>query len=109
MVDIQVLRVEDKNIIVIKVDEFPIKPVSYKGKYFQRIVNSNHQMNLTQISSMHMQSLQLSWDAYVANDVEFDDLDIYKIRKFIAKVNESGRFNLTQPSIFILLPIELYY
>ena len=94
MVDIQLIPVDDKKIIVIQVDEFPIKPVSYKGKYFKRVANSNHQMNLTQISAMHMQSLQLSWDAYVANDVTFDELDKQKIKRFITKVNESERFTL---------------
>lgn len=60
IVDIEPIKLEEKIILVIKVDEFPIKPVSFKGKYFKRVQNSNHQMNLTEISNMHLQSLQLS-------------------------------------------------
>ncbi len=47
MVDIQLIPVEGKTIIVIQVDEFPIKSVNYKGKYFKRVANSNHKMILT--------------------------------------------------------------
>ena len=76
------------------VDEFPIKPVGFKGKYYKRAHNSNHQMSLTEISNMHLQSLGLSWDAYESADSVYEDLDIEKIDKFFAKVNESGRFRL---------------
>ena len=32
-----------KTNLVIKVSEFPIKPISFKGKYFKRLANSNYQ------------------------------------------------------------------
>lgn len=107
IIDIQLILVKEKNIIAIQVDEFPIKPVSYKGKYFKRVANSNHQMNLTQISTMHMQSLQLSWDAYVANEMTIDELDWQKIKRFIPKVNESERFSLKGTELESLQKLNL--
>ena len=64
-------------------------------------------MNLTQISTMHMQSLQLSWDAYVANDMTIDELDRQKIKRFITKVNESERFSLKGTELESLQKLNL--
>lgn len=51
-------------------------------------------MNTIEISNMHLQSLQLSWDAYVANDTVLEDLDQEKINQFFNRVNSKGRFKL---------------
>ena len=93
-VDIEEILIDDKKILLIKIGEFPIKPVSFKGKYYKRLSNSNHKMTLTEISNMHLQSLQLSWDSYEAIGSSFDTLDIDKIDKFFTKVNKTGRFKL---------------
>ena len=92
--DIEEVQVDDKWVVSIHIAEYPVKPVNTRGKYFKRIATSNHQLNLTEITDLHMQSLQLSWDAYPANGVDLNELDINKIDHFIERVNESGRFNL---------------
>lgn len=107
MTDIVPIKLDEVSVLLIRVDEFPIKPVSFKGKYFKRVSNSNHQMNAMEISNMHLQSLQLSWDAYEANDTIFDELDTEKIDKFLAKVNQSGRFRLTGDKIQNLQKLNL--
>ena len=94
IVDIDAEQVDNKSILVIQVGEFPIKPVSCKGRYYQRKANSNHQLNLTEIANLHLQSLQLSWDAYPANDITWQDLDSTKITEFVNRVNQTGRFKL---------------
>ena len=76
------------------VGEFPIKPVAARGKYFKRVENSNHQLSPSEISNLHLQSLQLSWDSYPAHDATLDDLDVIKIERFISRVNAAGRFML---------------
>ena len=96
IVDIIQIEVKNKNILYIKVDEFPIKPVACRDKYYRRVQNSNHLMDLTEISNIHLQSLQLSWDAYESNDTKIDDLDNEKIKTFIRRVNESKRFRLSE-------------
>ena len=60
--------------MIIKVDEFPVKPVNFKGGYFKRVKNSNHQMNLTEISNLYLHFLQLSWDAYPDQNIKISDL-----------------------------------
>ena len=84
----------NQEVVVFSVNEFPIKPVSFKGRYFKRVNNSNHQLSTNEITDLNLQSLQLSWDAYIHPDKTIEDLDTRKIQKFITKVNETGRFIL---------------
>ena len=93
--DIYELKLSGRSILIIKTDPFPVKPVGYKGKYFKRIANSNHQMNPAEIADMHLHSLQLSWDSYMSQEYDISELNDAKIEKFIARVNSSGRFRLT--------------
>lgn len=56
--------IQGKTIIVFSIMEFPIKPIAYKGRYYRRVKNSNHQLDANEITEMNMHSLQLSWDSY---------------------------------------------
>jgi ATP-dependent DNA helicase RecG len=94
--DIETFEIEGKSIVIIDVKEYPIKPVSHKGKYYKRVNNSNHQMSPTEISDMHIKVLNLSWDAYEYPDSELDSLDSKKIEKFVDRMNETGRFSIDE-------------
>ena len=74
--------------------EYPVKPVNTRGRYFKRVAGSNQQLSLAEINEFYMKSLQVSWDAHVAEDASLDDLDLPKIEKFIETVNGCGRFHL---------------
>ena len=95
LVDIEKIEIENKTIAVVDVKEYPIKPIAYKNRYYKRVQNSNHLMDLIEITNMNLQSLQLSWDSYVAQDTYLDDLDAKKIEIFFQRVDEKGRFRLS--------------
>lgn len=40
--DVEIVEIGHKTVVILTIPEFPIKPVSFKGKYFKRLVNSNH-------------------------------------------------------------------
>ncbi|MDO9037540.1 MAG: putative DNA binding domain-containing protein [Lutibacter sp.] len=92
--DIQSLMIQGKEVVCLRVNEFPVKPVSFKGRYYKRVNNSNHQLSAIEITNLSMQSLQLSWDSYPAQGKSFDDLDVHKVTSFFEKVNARGRFKL---------------
>jgi ATP-dependent DNA helicase RecG len=92
--DFELLKLQGKVIVVCSVSEFPVKPVSFKDRFLKRVNNSNHTLNAIEIVNLSLQSLQLSWDSYPAHGISFNDLDLTKIEKFIAKVNATGRFKL---------------
>lgn len=87
--------IDGKEILLFSVNEFPVKPLSFKGRYYKRIKNANHQLNANEITEMNLQSLQLSWDSYIVPNKTIADLDVSKINKFISKINASNRFNMT--------------
>ena len=66
--DIIAHDIDDKTIVEIDIREFPVKPVSTRGRYFKRIASSNHALSSGEIADLYMQSLQLSWDAYEARN-----------------------------------------
>ena len=70
--DIERLNIDGKTVIAIRVSEFPVKPVACRDRYFKRMANSNHRLNLTEIANLHLQSLQLSWDAYAPETGSID-------------------------------------
>jgi len=105
--DIKSIDIDGKAILQILVNEFPVKPVSFKGKYYKRVRNSNHQMSVNEISDLHLQSLQTSWDAYEFGGAKISDLDFAKVEEFIKKVNKNGRFNLENEGELALKKLSL--
>ena len=92
--DVETFEIEGRQIVVLSITEFPVKPVAMQGKYYKRIDKSNHLLSLSDISDLYMQTMQYSWDAYFSRDYSINDLDFKKIQKFIDKVNSVGRFSL---------------
>lgn len=76
--------------------------VNTKGRYYKRIASSNHQLTLSEITDLYMQSQQLSWDAYPAPQQSLDLLSLDKLEAFIAEVNRGGRFSLDRSPLFAL-------
>ncbi|MDR1864612.1 MAG: putative DNA binding domain-containing protein [Bacteroidales bacterium] len=91
-----VVEIDGQQIVALSVTEFPVKPVSVKGRYFKRVKNANHQLSTSEISDVYMRTMQYSWDAYPYSGATFEHLNHEKIRLFIAKVNTIGRFRLPE-------------
>ena len=73
----------EPKILDIQVDEYPIKPVSYKGRYFKRRKNSNHQMTPIEISNTHLKTINSSWDYFEDVNHTIEDIDEKNIEYFI--------------------------
>jgi len=89
-------ELDGKTIYQIRVSEYPVKPVAFRGRYYKRVRNSNHQLSVPEISEIHLRSIQSSWDAYPYQNATIEKLDFEEVRKFIQKVNSSGRFRLPE-------------
>lgn len=100
--DIEAVSISGKTVVVIHVGEYPVKPISTRGKYFKRVATSNHQLTLSEITDLYLQSLQVSWDAYEAPRETLDALSLTKIERFTREVNRSGRFSLDSSPILAL-------
>lgn len=96
-------RINGKVVVSIQVAEFPVKPVSTRGRYYKRIASSNHALALNEIADLYMQSLQVSWDAYEAPGYTIAQLSKAKIQRFIRLVNQHGRFALDESDPYAAL------
>lgn len=89
--EIAIDNLDGKDIVIINIKDFPIKPVSVKGKHFIRVNASNRAMTSREIADMHIHSTGSSWDKLVARDAKISDIDIEQVKKHIHMANESGR------------------
>ncbi len=92
--DADIEEVDGRRVVVLSVQEYPIKPVAAKGRYYKRQANSNHQLSATEIANMILQTRNTSWDSYPHIGASFASLSEDKIKTFIGKVNLAGRFRL---------------
>jgi len=84
---------EEKNILIFEISEYPIKPVSYKNRYYKRVRNSNHTLSLDEIVDLQQQSLNISFDAYPLNE-NLASLDQFLMKTFIEKAASARRVHL---------------
>lgn len=107
--EIEACRIDDKHVVAIHIKEFPLKPVSVKGKCFRRVGKSNRLMTSREIAAMHYQSTDTSWDKLPARDATLEDIDPDKVKKFISKANETGRRKIAEyeKPLQVLEKIEL--
>ena len=89
--DFQIVEFNGKLLVIAYVDEFPLKPVSYKGRYFTRKMNSNHVLSADEIVELRFVSLNYSFDAFEVL-TSFEELDNEALRYFKKRISESGRF-----------------
>ncbi len=57
--DIDLATENGKTIAVLFIQEYPVKPVSCKGRYFKRVKNSNHQLSISEISNLHLKTMNI--------------------------------------------------
>ncbi|HED37601.1 MAG TPA: AAA family ATPase, partial [Ignavibacteria bacterium] len=83
--DAETILIEEKEIVILSVIEYPIKPVSFKNKYFKRVLNSNHLMSLDELSNLHLQTINSSWDYYPDPNHGLEHISTRKIEKYITE------------------------
>ena len=88
--DAEVLTVEGKNVVALSVPEYPIKPVSIRGKFYKRMGNSNHLLGIDEIANEHLKTINSSWDFYVDPNHAMEDLSKRKIARFTKKIKQNG-------------------
>ncbi len=95
-----------KQVLVFEINEFPVKPVAYKNRYYKRVHNSNHLLTLDEIVDLQQQSLSLSFDAYPSR-ATMADLDAKLIEQFFGRVNRRGRVALRDDLLTNLVKLKL--
>jgi len=107
--EVESSEIEKKIIVVIQIKEFPIKPVSTRGRCYRRVGNSNRLMTPQDIAEMHLHSTGTSWDKTPAPDATMSDIDHEKIKRYIRRSRDAGRRDVggREEALEILKKLEL--
>lgn len=105
--DAELIDIGGISIAEFSVKEFPVKPVSFRGRYFKRVKNSNHQLSLNEISEMHLRAFNSSWDSYVNPGYTLSSISDEKIKEFIDKCNRDKDVLIQDDPITVLNKFQL--
>jgi len=100
------LKIEGKHVLVFEINEYPIKPVSFKNRYYKRVKNSNHLLSLDEIVDMQQQSLNISYDAYPLQE-NLKSLEETLMVKFIENAVSAGRVHLQDDLLTNLTKLKI--
>jgi len=67
--------IDDKNLIIIEVNEANEKPVFFRGNAYRRISKSNHKLSASEIRKLAKESQKIYWDEQVCERAGLDDID----------------------------------
>jgi ATP-dependent DNA helicase RecG len=105
--DAEIVAYTDSEIVEFTVQEFPIKPVACRGKYFKRVKNSNHQLSLNEILNMHIKTFNSSWDYYPDPNHSVLDISEDKALDLIALYNKNRTIPIEKDVFEFLTKMEL--
>lgn len=104
--EIERSEIEGKNVVIIRIKEFPIKPVSVRGRCFRRVGTSNRMMTPQEVAEMHIHSMGTSWDAFPAGDKTLDDINLKRVEIYIKEANATGRRKIEDGPAEVLKKME---
>ncbi|MCD6087653.1 MAG: putative DNA binding domain-containing protein [Candidatus Hydrothermae bacterium] len=106
--EITTLRTEKGTLLLIRIPEFPLKPVQFDGKCYMREGKKVRLLGPEEIAELHLRSLGLSWDAFPARDAEIGDLDLDRFALYVEKARKAGRRSFPdKPLSELLADLEL--
>ena len=84
--DVDIENIENKQVVTLHVQEYPVKPVSTRGRYYRRQANSNHLLSAVEIADMSLQTKNSSWDYYTDREHTLDDLNLDTVQFTINQI-----------------------
>ena len=90
--DIDLIELDGKTVAVVSIGEYPIKPVSCKGRYLKRVGNANHQMSATEISDAHFKLINSSWDYHPDPEHSIETISTSKLQAFGQAISVEAPF-----------------
>ena len=106
--DAEIIPHGDKKVVGLSVISNPIKPVSFKGKYYKRIHNANHLMELSEILDERMKTMNLSWDFAPDPGHGIEHISLDKVNLFIEKVNRYRESPIPDDPLTVLKKFDLF-
>jgi ATP-dependent DNA helicase RecG len=97
------VQINGVDVVEFSVQEFPVKPVAFRGRYYRRVNNSTHRMSVEEVADMHLQTKNTSWDYYLRPDKSLQDISLDKVEIVIALVEQRNpNLHFDSPMEFLL-------
>ncbi len=100
--DVNILEINRKQVVELKITEYPSKPISYKGRYIKRLGNSNHIMTTDEIVNEYLRVRNRSWDMFIAENFTLEDLDLEAVFNLINKINSKRENKIEEDPLLFL-------
>ncbi len=104
--EISPVNIYGKTVVAVKVQEYPIKPISCKGKYFKRVGASNHLIPVDEMVEMQLYSINSSFDSFKVEQT-LADLNMDLVVNFFGQLGNAGRITLHDNPVVNLKKIGL--
>ena len=105
--DIEVISIEDKKVVSIRVIEYPVKPVSTRGRYYKRVGNSNHILTIAEVVNLHLKTVNSSWDFYLMERKKLNNISIEKVQRLIDTINRRKKDSIVDDPLTFLRKYQL--
>jgi ATP-dependent DNA helicase RecG len=106
-----IAEVEGRTVIVLRVEESPIKPVLVQGRGFKRIGRNNHMLSSGELTRLFFASWEVSWDTGPVPEATVDDIDMDALRQFLRRARQERNMAIDPeiPVPEVLAKLELLY
>jgi len=107
--ELQTFTENGKQIVIIIIKEFPLKPVAISGRCYKRVGASNKMLTPAEISELHLQSTGTTWDALPSPEANIEDIDIQKVKEYVSRAKKIGRrqFKEDEDALALLHKLDL--
>jgi ATP-dependent DNA helicase RecG len=105
--DAEVVTLDGKTVVILSVPEYPIKPITCRGRYFKRVNNANYQMTTSEVVNEHLKSINTSWDCTIDDSHSESDISLDKVQAFIERVNRVRDSSTLEDPLTVLRKFEL--
>jgi len=95
---VKIEKIKDKDVLLIEIQENPIKPVFAKGKVYKRIGRTNQKLSSLEIRELTRESIDYNFTELVCKESKLEDIDKKKIDKFVKKAKEERNFDIEYKS-----------
>jgi ATP-dependent DNA helicase RecG len=100
--DVEIIEIDKRTILLLAINEYPSKPISFKGRYFKRVNNSNHIMSTDEVANEYLKVRNRSWDMFQAEESNLEDLDLEKVSTLIQKINSKRENKIEEDPLLFL-------
>ena len=90
------LTMPEGEVIVLAVNEYPLKPVATRGRCYRRAGSTTRQMPPAEIAEMHLHSTGQSMDAIIVTGKTRNDLDLSVVQHYMRQATTRGRRSFSE-------------